>query len=98
MTITVRNRITFEQAQAAGYCIVSNRFRMAARLDRPDWKSHMATTQPDGHAWVRALGDRQAADYYRRCLSEDTITVPDSWVKTLGNSNGGPSDYRTILS
>lgn len=90
------NRYTLEQAKAAGYCITSRAYRTAARLDRSDWKNKLASTHVDGHRWVECLGDVSAADQYRRCVSRDHITVPQSWIKELGNSGSGPSRFQPL--
>jgi hypothetical protein len=70
----------------SGYRSVSNRHRMVSRIDRPDWREHMARDHhrgfrgdpqrnlEEGMRWVRALGTG-AADHYRRVLSKDTVTM-----------------------
>lgn len=93
---TQPNRFTLEQAKAAGYCITSRASRTASRLDRADWKVKLASTHVDGHAWVECLGDASAADYYRRCVSRDQITVPHHWIKELGNSGSGPTRFQPL--
>lgn len=91
------DRIT--ELKARGYAIVSRRHRHAARIDRPDWKEHMAALHVHGwpnqeealqrgRAWVNALGP-YAADFYRRCISKDVITVAQSYISWLPNS-GSP--------
>ena len=93
--------LTLAQARAAGSCITSRRHRLANRLDRRDWREYMAKRhapwdpEGDGKAWVECLGD-YAADHYRRCYSKDKITVPEEWVKPLGNSRDGPTEFRYL--
>lgn len=91
--------LTLAQARAAGYCITSRKFRLANRLDRKDWRELMARRhspwdpEGDGMAWVKCLGD-YAADHYRRGYSKDEIVVPEEWIKPLGNSREGPTEFR----
>lgn len=65
---------------AMGYRRTSNRHCLVSRVDRPDWREHMAQKHapwdPEGQgvAWVKCLG-KGAADHYRRCYSNDTMTV-----------------------
>ena len=63
-----------------GYCKVSSSFCLVARIDRPDWKEHMAKLHApwdikEGLEWVRLLGEAGAEDMYRRCYSKDTKSV-----------------------
>ena len=89
--------MTPEQAKAAGYCITSRKHREATRIDRADWKEHMASKQPDGIAWVDSMiSIRCAADHYRRCYSKDTIVVPAAWIKKLPNSGDGPHEFLAL--
>lgn len=98
------DRIT--ELKARGYAITSRRHRHASRIDRPDWKEHMAAwhvkgfpnqeeAMKKGRAWVEVLG-RYAADFYRRCISQDTITVPQSYISWLPNSGShkAPAEFR----
>ena len=86
-------KMTVEQARASGYCITSRKHRMASRLDTPEWRQRLAASHPGGDGWVERLGPRNAADFYRRCISKDQITVQPSWIAKLGNSNEGPTEY-----
>lgn len=89
----MKQKLTPEKAKSLGYRIISRKSpTIAARIDRTDWKEFMATKQPNGAAWVDCLGN-DAGDHYRRCYSEDIITVPSSWIKKLGNSTHGPNKY-----
>lgn len=83
-----------EKLIASGYARTSNRYKMVSRLDRPDWKEHMAASHPDGMDWVNRLGDRNAADWYRRCLSKDNIEgISPSQFKKFPPSDSGPTKY-----
>lgn len=66
--------------KANGYCRVSRKHRMLARLDRPDWREHMARKHSpwsfeEGTQWASASG---MADHYRRCYSTDVIQLHES--------------------
>lgn len=63
-----------------GYRIVSRKYGTIARIDRDDWKEFMAQEHApwdieEGRKWVRTMGDRSAADHYRRVYSKDTIDL-----------------------
>lgn len=85
-----------------GYAITSRKYRSANRLDRPDWREHMAKSHApwdptgDGMSWVRSLDQHghSAADFYRRCHGSDEITVPEHLVKYVAKSNTGPREYK----
>ena len=76
---------------ASGYRCVSNRHRTLSRLDRPDWREHMARDHTrgfrgdpqrnldEGMRWVTVLGTG-AADHYRRVMSKDTLEMVDKEV------------------
>lgn len=88
-----------EKLIKAGYARVSNAHRHVSRIDRKDWKEHMASTHPggmdEGMAWVKALG-RHASDHYRRCHSKDQLIVGVSSYKKFPASGGGPDEYRPL--
>lgn len=77
---------------AQGYRVTSNKHRMISRIDRDDWKEYMAKGhspwdwEGEGLKWVRILGDRSAADHYRRVYSRDTLTVSAAIIKAMPNS------------
>ena len=58
-----------------GYRIISRKFRIAARIDREDWEEYSKRSDYPVEA-----------DWYRRCVSRDQITVPESYVKVIGSS------------
>jgi hypothetical protein len=88
-----------ERLIRSGYCPVSNKHFMLSRIDRPDWREHMALKHCGGRdeedpfwkamEWVAMLGEQGAADHYRRCYSKDRITVsPEVYGRVKhGNSN-----------
>ena len=69
---------------AEGYCVVSNRHGLVARLDRKDWREHMAGVYPNAAAL--------SADFYRRCLSKDVLEV-GAGHRSFPNSGSGPTEY-----
>lgn len=86
MELTHEDSHQAQQLIEQGYRIVSNRHRMISRIDRPDWKEAMADYHTGGFPgdkqrnreaglrWVNGLRDG-AADFYRRVISKDKITV-----------------------
>lgn len=97
----------------SGYRATSNKYRMASRLDRPDWREAMADYQTggfpgdkaknraDGMRWVAGLGSG-AADFYRRVISKDTLCdLPDAVfrvVRAAGSHGwGGCDEYLEIV-
>ncbi len=84
--------MTVDAVLALGYAITSRSSPCAARIDRADWREHMAASHQCGMDWVKNMGSR-AADQYRRCHSGDVITVPRAWVQILPNSENGPTKF-----
>lgn len=94
---------SLDELADAGYYVVSRRHRMVARIDRADWREVMARhhapwdVNGDGMRWACLKG---MGDYYRRYLSKDVLTLPESmWqqaVKTLPNSGAGSDTYREL--
>lgn len=76
----------------AGYRVTSRKHRMVSRIDRADWKEVMAKTHVNGMKWVLALGEGSAEDYYRRCISNDTLTV--SSIEGIPNSGHQITGFR----
>ncbi len=76
---TKKQKYDIEKMIADGYCRVSNRHRMVARIDRGDWQAVMAKDHApwdpagQGMDWVRGMGLASAADHYRRCYSKDKV-------------------------
>lgn len=84
-----------ERLKLLGYCIVSRRHRLAARIDREDWKEVLAAGHVNGMDWVNNMvKHRYAADHYRRCYAKH-IEVPESFIKLLLNSGDPktPQEY-----
>jgi len=91
-------------AVTRGYCVISRKHRTAARVDRADWREYMAQQhapwdpEGDGRAWVDGLdqGGHTAADGYRRVYSQDRITVPEEWLKSMPKSSGTTVGFRHL--
>lgn len=83
---------------AAGYRVVSRKYKSLSRIDREDWQQvlakHHCPWDPEGvgMTWVKSIGAGNAEDYYRRCLSKDEITVSD--IKGIHNSGHAVTGYR----
>lgn len=74
-----------------GYCRISNKYCEVSRIDRLDWKEHMARIHApwdinEGLEWVYVLGEGGAEDMYRRCYSKDTKQVDRSEYKNYPSS------------
>lgn len=83
---------------AQGYRIVSRKYGIISRIDREDWKEAMAKAHApwdieEGRKWVRTLGDRGAADHYRRCYSKDNVELGGrALTLKIPNSNDDVAD------
>ncbi len=73
-----------------GYSRVSRNYCHLSRIDRPDWRNHMAQDHApwdwrgEGLSWTNSIADAQ--DFYRRCLSKDVITVEEAISKMVPTS------------
>lgn len=95
----VKTYTTLDQAAhyaAIGYRRTSNRFCMLSRIDRADWLQVLAQQMgraiadfytPDGNLSV------QWADYYRRSMTKDTITVSEEISRLVPGSSGDECGY-----
>ena len=87
--------------ERAGYARTSNASGMVSRIDRKDWREHMAQQhsphdwQGAGMAWVKLLGKKGAADHYRRCYSNDNLII-GSAARKLPPSADGPTEFRPV--
>ena len=86
------------QLIAAGYRRTSNKYRMVSRIDRPDWLVVLAKELRRSPAEFYAPGEPDPAetwcDYYRRCLSRDTLERVDPDVfKLIPGSGWDPVGY-----
>lgn len=88
--------MTNQELISLGYRVVSRKHKTLSRIDRADWKQVLAKHQcpwdPDGEGmeWVLNIGERNAEDYYRRCISKDTIEISDiAGIPNSGNTTTG---------
>lgn len=86
----------------SGYCLISLKHGIVARIDRPDWKEFMASKhQPsnpeEGLKWVSLLGNR-AADHYRRVYSQDTLELGKNNGKEFPRSALSSLEYQEKVS
>lgn len=58
------NDAKIKELIAQGYCRTSRKFGLISRIDREDWKEFSATKRYPIDA-----------DWYRRCVSKDTIEI-----------------------
>lgn len=58
-----------------GYRIVSRSGRIVSRVDRPDWKEYLKENRMPVDA-----------DWYRRCVSEDSKVISHSLMKYMMSS------------
>jgi len=70
------------EAVSQGYKIISRRHRIAARIDRTDWRVFLAN-ELKNDLW---LEKDDAEMLYLRMYSKDRITVPASWIGKLRNA------------
>lgn len=82
---------------AYGYRRTSRKHSMLARIDRPDWREYMAFQHApwdpagQGMDWVKALGN-DAADFYRRCYSEDLLELFEPAICMMFPASGHSAD------
>ena len=93
-----KNKKQADFLMSQGYLKTSNRHCMLSRIDRSDWmekmaKSHAPWNIEEGRAWVEGLGVGSAADHYRRCYSNDNITVTPEVLKFVKSSGHNPTGF-----
>jgi hypothetical protein len=89
------NKMTGEEATRLGYCRISNKYRIVARIDDPQWIEKLAKHL---HRSVAELyrddkGNPGAlevspmwADFYRRTFSKDQLTLKlEEFLKVPGS-------------
>lgn len=54
-----------EELKQAGYCRISRKYGIVARIDRRDWD-----------VFQEQQGNPISADWYRRCVSKDVVQIP----------------------
>lgn len=82
---------------ARGYRRVSNQHRIISRIDRPDWLEHLAeeyNRPPEDFLQPgKTHGCATWADFYRRVLSKDFITVDEATFKKIPGSGFDPVGF-----
>ena len=71
-----------------GYRRISNSSTTVARVDRPDWQNVLID-----HGLRLVADEMSAADHYRRCYSEDRVTLEPSVYKQVKGSCGDSTGY-----
>lgn len=66
---------TAKDLTSKGYRIVSRSGRIVSRVDRPDWKEYLKENRMPVDA-----------DWYRRCVSQDTKVISHSLMKHMKSS------------
>lgn len=66
-----------------GYAVTSRRFCMVSRIDRSDWRE-----------WCKRKEIPLDADFYRRCVSKDTIRVSEAVRQLMPNSRDVYYDFK----
>ena len=76
-----------EKLTAKGYRRTSNRYGILSRIDRDDWKrvleKHLGKVLPEDCEFNI---DGNWPDYYRRVLSQDTMSIDPVIAKLVPNS------------
>lgn len=81
-----------------GYRLVSRKHRTISRVNRSDWREVMAKRlcpwdEIEGLMLVDRMGEASAADWYRRCISKDTLTISSWYIKAFPKSGNDPINY-----
>ena len=90
--------MTKQELIAKGYCVTSRRHKTISRIDREDWKHSLAKQHApwdingEGMEWVNNMGERNAEDYYRRCISKDSLVIND--LNGIPNSCNAVTGFR----
>lgn len=90
--------MTKQELISKGYCVTSRRHKTISRIDREDWKKSLAKSHApwdingEGMEWVNNMRERNAEDYYRRCISKDSLVIND--VNGIPNSCNAVTGYR----
>lgn len=90
-----------------GYCRVSNKHKLLARIDREDWKERLAAHLGRSVAELHIIGNNPNTnlpvlsdtvagiwcDYYRRTLSKDIVEVGSSIFGQIPSSDHNSTGY-----
>jgi hypothetical protein len=89
----ILNPEKIERLKKRGYCRISRKFGLLSRIDCNNWRERLAAGHVRGMDWVKLLGDKSAADYYRRCASKDHLEVGKDAGLKFPTSGDGPTEY-----
>ena len=81
-----------------GYRRLHKDLGIVSRIDRPDWKTHMANYHPDGMTWVNAISCRkgQAEHLYRHLYSKERFEIWANEGKKIPASEKDETGYVEI--
>lgn len=85
--------MTAEELTAKGYCRVSNKYGIVARVDRKDWWEHLEEHFQQNMPIRNDAETGRWADYYRRVLSEDKLEVVPDIARHVPQSNWNATGY-----
>ena len=94
-TVLVSNGAVAQAAllKAKGYCRVSNRHDIIARVDRPDWWEFLEREFQQNMPIRTEAETGRWADHYRRVYSQDTQTVVPQVSRLIPSSRRNPTAY-----
>ena len=80
---------------AQGYRRTSRKYGLISRIDRSDWREHMAAGHVSGMRWVKCLEQPSgsADNDYRRCISKDTLEISPSLSLKIPISDHDPIGF-----
>lgn len=83
---------------AMGYRRTSNKYGMVSRIDRADWLQHLAETMlnrvvADFCLHSTGMPSGSWCDYYRRCVSKDTLELPQTISRKIPTSGWDSIGY-----
>ena len=81
------NTAKAKKLMAMGYRVTSSKFNLVSRVDRKDWKE-----------FSKLNSNPVDADWYRRCISKDTLDAGRQLTSKMDNSNHDPIGYVKLNS
>lgn len=85
------NRDKLKQMIDQGYCCVSRKYGIVARVDNPNWQDILLRKYPN---WRTAkITEGQMADYYRRIFSKDDVELGRYWGGQFPSSSNNETGY-----
>lgn len=86
------SNMTSEAATRRGYRRVSNHYRIVSRIDRPDWNEALVPLLQRTLEEIKQHPEMWA-DWYRRCVSKDQITLDPDEYRKVPSSNWDTTGY-----